>query len=234
MFMPNIGIDRALLLVALVAATAPVDAAPPQDLAIVREVIERFAVEQTRDLPGDVSVDVPALDPRLQLTSCSDLQPYLPAGAKLWGRTHIGMRCNGPDRWSVTVQATVRVMGSALYTARPIGRGQRLTETDVAVRSADLAQLPPGVLTDAEQATGKLAGIALSAGLPLRREMLHGERVVTAGQTVRVVFTSNGLQVSSEGKALAAGAVGDDIQVRAASGKVIRVTVTGPGVVQVR
>jgi flagella basal body P-ring formation protein FlgA len=42
------------------------------------------------------------------------------------------------------------------------------------------------------------------------------------------------LQVSSEGKALAAGAVGDDIQVRAASGKVIRVTVTGPGVVQVR
>ena len=53
MFMPNIGIDRALLLVALVAATAPVDAAPPQDLAIVREVIERFAVEQTRDLPGD-------------------------------------------------------------------------------------------------------------------------------------------------------------------------------------
>lgn len=227
-------IARLLPLVALAAATMPVDAAPRQDLELVRQGIERFVLEQTRDLPGDVSVDVPSLDPHLQLTSCNDLSPYLPAGAKLWGRTHVGMRCNGPDRWSVTVQATVRVMGAAVYTARPIGRGQRLTESDLAVRSADLAQLPPGVLTDAEQATGKFAGTALSAGLPLRRDMLHGERVVAAGQTVRVVFTSNGLQVSSEGKALATGAVGDEIQVRAASGKVIRGTVTGPGVVQVR
>lgn len=234
MFMPRSTIRRALLPVALIAAPAAAHAAPTQDLEIVRRGIERFAVEQTRNLPGDVSVDVPALDPRLQLTPCSDLQPYVPAGAKLWGRTHIGIRCNGPDRWSVTVQATVRVMGSAVFTARPIGRGQRLAEADISVRSADFAQLPPGVLTTAEQATGKLAGIALSAGLPLRRDMLHGERVVTAGQTVRVVFASSGLQVSSEGKALAAGTVGDEIQVRAASGKVIRATVTGPGVVQVQ
>lgn len=225
---------RALALATLVVIATPLGAARRQDLDVVRQALERFAIEQTRDLPGAVSIEVPALDPRLQLTSCSDLQPYVPPGSRLWGRTHVGVRCAGPDRWSITVQVVVRVMGSAIYTARPVGRGQRLTEADIDIRPADLAQLPAGVVTDPTRVIGQQATIALAAGLPLRRDMVHGERVVTAGQTVRLIFSSNGLEVSSEGKALGAGAVGDDVQVRTASGKVVRGSISGPGIVQVR
>lgn len=220
-----------LLLVGLDAAVA---VAQNQDLEAVRKAVVEFARGQTVNLPGEVEIELGALDERLQLSACQALQTYLPAGTRPWGRSTVGVRCQKPESWSIIVPITVKVMAEALYTARPLVRGEPLTDQDVAGQRADLTQLPAGVLTDRSQAVGRIANASVAAGLPLRTEMLRGAYVVTQGQDVRIVFSGDGFKVSSEGRALGNAALGETVQVRAASGKVVKGRASAAGVVEVK
>ncbi len=225
---------RVVLSAILFAVTATAFGAPRQDVDAIRQAVHRFVTDETRTLPGTVSVEVQPPDNRLQLVPCASLQPYIPPGIRLWGRTSVGVRCAGPDTWSLTLGVVVKVQGNAVFTARPVARGQQIQAADIAVRPADLAQLPAGILTTGDQALGQYASVSLAAGLPVRGDMLHGERVVQSGQTVRLVYQANGLHVTSEGQAMGSGAVGEEVSVRTVSGRVIRGKVSGAGVVEVR
>jgi len=225
---------RALLFAILITLAGAGAGAQPQELDAVRSSVHRFVSEETRELPGEVSVEVQAPDKRLQLPACAELQPFVPPGIRLWGRTSVGVRCIGPDAWSMTLAVVVKVRGTAVFTARPVARGHRIEDADISVRSVDLTQLPGGVLTEGRLAVGRFTRGALAAGLPVRADMLHGERVVQSGQTVRIVYRADGLQVTGEGKAMGAGAVGEEVSVRTANGRVIRGKITAPAEVEVR
>ena len=222
------------LLVLLAGFQGTVAVAQNQDLDLLRKAVVEFARSQTAKLPGEVEIEVGALDERLQLTACQALQPYLPAGVRPWGRSNIGVRCQKPESWSIVVPITVKVMGEALYTARPLARGEPLTDQDFTAQRTDLAQLPAGVLTDRAQALGRVPNVSVAAGLPLRAEMLRGAYVVTQGQDVRIVFSGDGFKVSSDGRALGNAALGETVQVRAASGKVVKGQASAAGVVEVK
>ena len=45
--------------------------------------------------PGAVRVEIEPgrLDPRLRLAPCERIEPYLPPGARAWGRSRVGLRC---------------------------------------------------------------------------------------------------------------------------------------------
>lgn len=205
-----------------------------QDLESLRKTVVEFAHSQATRLPGEVEIEVGPLDERLQLSACQGLQTYLPAGTRLWGRSSVGVRCQKPESWSIIVPITVKVMGEALYTARPLARGEALTDQDVTAQRTDLTQLPAGVLTDRSQAVGRIPNVSVAAGLPLRAEMLRGAYVVTQGQNVRIVFAGEGFKVSSEGRALGNAALGETVQVRSASGKVVKGQASAAGVVEVK
>jgi flagella basal body P-ring formation protein FlgA len=225
---------RALAPLCAALAWAGVACAQTQELEAVRRTAEAFARSQIAGLPGDVEVEAAPLDPRLQLGRCDAPEAYLPLGTRLWGKATVGVRCNGPERWSVVVPVTVRVIGEALFSARPIPRGHSLTEADITRRRTDLTLLPGASLTDPAEALGKVARVSLVAGLALRADMLRGAFVVRHGQSVQLVFVGGGFTVSSEGKALGNAAQGDTVQVRAASGKVVRGVAVEAGVVEVR
>jgi flagella basal body P-ring formation protein FlgA len=223
--------------IALLAASLighPGNLAAAQDPDRIREVALSFARGQLAGRTGEVQVEVAEVDARLQLPACGKLEPFLPAGARLWGRSTVGVRCLGPETWSLLVPVSVRVMGDAVFTARPLARGRAVESADLEVRRVDLTALPAGVLTEVSQALERVPGASVQAGLPLRAEMLRGATVVAAGQGVRILFLGDGFKVTSDGVALANAAVGDAVQVRAASGRVLRGVVTAAGVVEVR
>ena len=153
------------LTIVLVAGSAR---AQTQDLEAMRQVAETFARAQTRSLHGEVVIEAGTLDSRVRLGACQSLQPYLPAGGKLWGHSNVGVRCQHPETWSIIVPVVVRVMADALYAARPLSRGAPVTDQDVTTRRVDITQLPAGVLMDRTQAVGRIPSVSMAAGLPLR------------------------------------------------------------------
>ena len=120
-------------------AAAPTPADGSLDADTLRQ-IEAIGQEASAALaPGAVRVVIEAgkLDPRLRLAPCERIEPYLPPGARAWGRTRVGLRCvQGPSPWNVYLPVTVKVFAPAwvAVAALPAGtvlQAQALQEAEV-------------------------------------------------------------------------------------------------------
>ncbi|KWK74421.1 flagellar biosynthesis protein FlgA [Burkholderia ubonensis] len=221
----------------LPAAGAPAAAAvatPPgqQDPDTIRRTALAFLQQQIAGLPGKPAASVAPSFPR-GLAACTTLEPFLPTGARLWGRTTVGVRCAGERPWTVYLQAKVTVQATYYTAARQIAPGEVLTAADLVARDGDLTLLPLAVITDPAQAVGSTALARVAAGLPLRQDMLKSAASVSAGQTVRVVAAGPGFTISAEGSALANAAPGQSVRVRMAAGQIVTAIVKDAGTVEI-
>ena len=209
------------------------DAQPRQEPVLLRQAVEHFLNTQAAGLPGKVEIHVGAVDPRLNLPACVALQPFLPNGSRVWGKTTVGVRCSVPATWTVYVPATVKVVGEYLAAAAPLGQGQVLGDEHLARIKGDLTALPAGIVTDPAQAVGRSMVASVAAGTPLRQDLLRSPQVVQQGQVVRLVSDGPGFQVTAEARALANGAEGQVVQARTQSGQVVSGVARAGGVINV-
>jgi flagella basal body P-ring formation protein FlgA len=78
-----------LLVTALLAATFSAGAAAQagrQDVAVIKRTVEQFLQVQAGGLPGEVTVTVGAIDPRMSLAACPDPQAFFMPGARAGAR----------------------------------------------------------------------------------------------------------------------------------------------------
>ncbi|MCU9952395.1 flagellar basal body P-ring formation chaperone FlgA [Burkholderia sp. BKH01] len=215
-------------------AQAAQPATPPgqQDPDSIRRAALAFLQQQIAGLPGKTTATVTTAFPR-GLAACTTLEPFLPTGARLWGRTTVGVRCAGERPWTVYLQAKVAVQATYYVAARQIAPGEPLGAADLIARDGDLTVLPLAVITDPAQAIGSTALARISAGLPLRQDMLKSAASVSAGQTVRVVAAGPGFTISAEGSVLANAAPGQSVRVRMAAGQIVTAIVKDAGTVEI-
>ncbi|KML05792.1 MULTISPECIES: flagellar basal body P-ring formation chaperone FlgA [Burkholderia] len=219
-------------------AANPTNAAQPatppgqQDPESIRRAALAFLQQQIAGLPGKTTATVTTAFPR-GLAACTTLEPFMPTGARLWGRTTVGVRCAGERPWTVYLQAKVTVQATYYVAARQIAPGEPLSAADLVARDGDLTVLPLAVITDPAQAIGSTALARISAGLPLRQDLLKSAASVSAGQTVRVVAAGPGFTISAEGSALANAAPGQSVRVRMAAGQIVTAIVKDAGTVEI-
>jgi flagella basal body P-ring formation protein FlgA len=213
---------RPILALALACASlsASAQTTARQEHGALRETISRFLQTQAGGMPGQIRIEVGAIDPRLNLAACPNPEAYLPPGGKAWGKTSVGVRCLAPA-WNIYVSANVHIEDDYLAAAVPLAQGQTIGPQDVTKVRGDLTLLPPGILTDPSQAVGQTATRSLPVGTPLRADTLRAKQAVAQGQVVRVVAGGAGFQVSGEGRALNNATDGQTIQVRTANGNVV-------------
>jgi len=223
----------AALLAACLAFPAAQADTPRHDPAQIRLQVEHFLKTQSAGLPGDVTISVGQIDNRMALPMCAAPEPFLPNGARLWGKTSVGVRCSAPSRWTIYVPATVQVFGEYLVAAVPLAQGRTLEPSDVTTIKGDLTAMPAGIVTDAGQAVGRTLTVSLSAGTPLRQDSLRARPAVQQGQTVRLISSGRGFQVTAEGRALNNAAEGEIAQARTTSGQVVSGVARMGGVIEV-
>ncbi|RQS18815.1 flagellar basal body P-ring formation protein FlgA [Burkholderia sp. Bp8992] len=219
---------------AVASANAAQPATPPgqQDPETIRRAALAFLQQQIAGLPGKTTATVTTAFPR-GLAACTTLEPFLPTGARLWGRTTVGVRCAGERPWTVYLQAKVAVQATYYVAARQIAPGEPLSAADLVARDGDLTVMPLAVITDPTQAIGATALARISAGLPLRQDLLKSAASVSAGQTVRVVAAGPGFTISAEGSVLANAAPGQSVRVRMAAGQIVTAIVKDAGTVEI-
>ena len=172
--------------------------------------------------PLRLDVSVGALDSRLRLAACSRIEPYLPAGMRLWGQTRVGLRCmDGRTKWNVFLPVTVRAYGAAWVVRRDVAAGAVLNEADLMQAEVDWAQEQSPVLAAPGQWMGQVAARALGTGQALRQNMVRPAQVFQAGAQVRVLAQGTGFQITTDGQALSAGVVGQLVKVRMDNGRIM-------------
>lgn len=206
-----------------------------QDPAAAERAVRQFLQTQTPALPGRVELTLTPLDPHNKLTPCrSTLQASLTAGARLWGRSSVLLRCLDEGGWQIYMPVHVKVFAPYLIAARGLSRDQLLEAADLAERVGELTSLPEGLLLSADQAIGRQMTRALASGRPLTASMLRDAPAVQQGQQVKVVSTGPGFQVSgAAGRALNTASDGQITRVRMASGHVVSGIARPGGIVEV-
>lgn len=221
----------ALLAVGSLATMALAQPAPAADAAAtglagaLEQQVRQIALAGSRGgQPGAprIEVQVGQLDPRLRLAPCQQVQPYIPEGARMWGRSRIGLRCvQGPTKWNVYMPITVKVFGPALTATSALSAGSVLTAADLATAEIDLAEDGSLPVARAELAVGRTLARPLQPGQGLRQSHLKARQWFAAGETVTVLAQGEGFSVAGEAQALNPGIEGQPVRVRTESGRVL-------------
>lgn len=168
-----------------------------------------------------LEVKVGSLDSRLKLAPCGNVEPYLPPGSRLWGRTRVGLRCiDGMIRWNVSLPVTVNAYGNAWVVKGSVASGAAIAEDDVVEAEVNWAEEASPVIPDKALWVGQIATRQLTTGQTLRQSMVRPAQVFQAGAQVRVLVRGPGFQISSDAQALSAGVVGQLARVKMENGRV--------------
>ena len=232
--LPAVGLRSACCIAAILLAfatslasaqsAAPAEAANGLDSGIEHQV-RRLAIDASHaGTPGAprIEVSVGQLDPRLRLAPCRHVEPYLPEGMRLWGKSRIGLRCTqGSATWNVYLPITVKVFGTALVATSGVSTGSVLGAADLTQAEVDLAEENSPPVATPGLAMGRTLARALNPGQSLRQSHLKARQWFAAGETVTVLAQGNGFSVAGEAQALNNGVEGLPVRVRTESGRIL-------------
>lgn len=172
--------------------------------------------------PLRMEVSVGELDRRLQLAPCVRVEPYIPVGVRLWGKTRLGLRCvQGPSKWNVFLPITVKAYGQAWVVKGTVAQGAVLSEADAMAVEVDWAESSSPIVANVTDWVGQTASRALSTGQALRQDMMKPAQVFQAGAQVRVLARGAGFEVATSAQAVSVGVVGQNARVRMDNGRVM-------------
>ena len=212
-----------LLAAALALGTTGAAAGGLEQMArdFLQPAVDQAMAEQA-GMPLRAEVVMGALDARLRLAPCNGIEPFLPPGTRLWGRSRVGLRCvDGPTRWSVYLPVTVQAFGPAWVLKSPVQAGETLTQEHAQRAEIDWASHPSPVLGTPERWVGQQAAYALTPGQAIRQNMVRPSQAFEAGAPVKVSSSGRGFAVTVTGQALNTGLVGQTARVRLPNGKVV-------------
>lgn len=212
--------------------------------AVQAQTLDHFArqwIDQALEASADMGQNSPlrpdvvigSLDPRLQLAACGRIEPYLPKGTQLWGRSRIGLKCvEGPVAWNVFLPVTVKAWGPAWVMKKTVqantilqpGDAERLNDVDWADARSPIVALP-------EHWQGMQAAFTLVPGQAIRQNAVKPPQAFSVGSDVKVVTSGTGFEMSASGQAMSVGLVGQQARVKLGNGKVVSGLVQASGAV---
>jgi len=117
--------------------------------------------------------------------------------------------------------------------ARDIARGEVIADSDLTTIQISGGAMMAGVVTSRDALAGMQARRVLRAGEALRADDVRRPVVVAKGQTVTMLFSAPGVELTAMGRAMSEGGVGDMVTVQnPASFRMVTATVTAPGTVR--
>lgn len=214
----------ALTALAMLAGAAAAQTANPAQVLPDEAALHAFVTARMPTAGAQLSrvelrfgpVDLQALP-----AACTRVEPFVPPGGRLWGRSSLGLRCTGGASWSALLPVTVSAWGPALVAASPLAAGTVLTAQDLALQEVELSREAAGALREPRQAEGQTLARALAPGQVLRADMVRMTTVVQAGDPVRLQILGAGFTITSSGQALNSAGQGQVVRVRTELGKVL-------------
>ncbi|MEL6509687.1 MAG: flagellar basal body P-ring formation chaperone FlgA [Pseudomonadota bacterium] len=117
-----------------------------------------------------------------------------------------------------------------VFATRTVRSQSVITAEDVTLKEGVL----PGTLSALSQAIGRESRVVLYAGRPILADDITAPALIERNQIVTLIVSQNGLKISTEGRALERGAVGDMVKaMNLSSRSTVNGTVTADGHIQI-
>lgn len=203
---------------------------------VARKVITDFVYQQLQQTNTANNAEAHLTIGKIDLSSkppCTGYQAFLPPRVRFSGRTFVGLQCFQPQEWSLMVAVQISIIADYIVAANPLTPQQVIGANDITYAHGDLSQFPNTPIQNPNEIIGLVPRTAFRVGQAIFKNQLRSPSVINKGQSVVVIYKNDGFQVSSEGKAQNAAGVGETIQVRMSSGKMITGVANIDGAVEV-
>jgi flagella basal body P-ring formation protein FlgA len=182
----------------------------------IRQIVTGFV--KTSGIWGDAQVSVAKLTISADRTLPEGRATYRvlpPRHMRSLATVPLSIVFDVDGRFQKTIRATARIeaLAPVVVAARPIGRLKPITSDDLEMKKMDLAELPVGVMTEADDIIGKRARRNIDAGDILRPDLIEMPPLVRRGDLVVIVAESEGFKVTATGEAKSDGLRGEQVKV---------------------
>ena len=182
----------------------------------VRQIVTGFV--KTSGIWGDAEVKVAELTISADRTLPKGRATYRvlpPRHMRSLGTVPLSVVFDVDGRFQKTIRATARVeaLAPVVVAARPIGRLKPISTDDLKMEKMNLAELPTGVMTDADDIIGKRARRNIHAGDILRPDLIEMPPLVKRGDMVVIVAETEGIKVTATGEVKSDGLRGEQVKV---------------------
>lgn len=229
----NRGAFLAALLAGFLAAPKALEAVEIQTPASIRAAIQATVAPRLAAVSNAmIEIDVGAIDSRLQLPSCPAIEVTLPPTNTAVMAAKVA--CDGPS-WSLYVPVRLHAWVDAVVAAANLAPNTRIVADQLSRGRVDMFSSTGGLVTDPNQAEGKILRVGLLAGAPLQLPFLELPILVHRGQKVLVTLIDDAMIIKASALALEDGRAGESITVENPdSKKTVRATVAEDGTVEIR
>jgi flagellar basal body P-ring formation protein FlgA len=195
--------------------------------------IKRFLATRVAATQGRVEITVEPFGRYVQSQPCEQIEPFLPAGARLWGRVSVGLRCTAGANWTLSHSVYISVFGPAVVANVALRAGERLSADDFRMQAIDLTRHGGELVSDPAELNEQTLTRNIGPGQPIRRDYLRAKPAIASGDPVRIAFVGDGFSVMAEGTAMGNASAGQRLRVRADTGRVLSGTARADRTVEV-
>jgi len=194
----------------------------------------QFAAEQAA-LNYKVDFEPGTIDKRLALAQCSrPLDVEFTSDPFRTTRPSLLVSCQGEQPWRMYVTAKVSIHGPALVAARPLARGERISAGMISTEAVKVNASRRGIIRTPAEVIGMEVRRPVQTGTVITPDILAAPDAVERGDHVIITAQSGAFSVSSRGKALANGSIGEQVLVEnLRSSRTIKARVVAPGHVEI-
>ncbi|MFW5825595.1 MAG: flagellar basal body P-ring formation chaperone FlgA [Marinobacter sp.] len=176
------------------------------------------------------------LDARLSLAPCPGNAIEVEFSSDPWRTTRpsLMVSCDGDRPWRMYLAVALEIYGEAMVAARPLSRGDRVTDEMVATDRVVVNAIRRGAITESEDLLGLEMKRPVNAGTPFTPDLVTAPDAVSRGDHVIITARRGSFAVKTRGKAMANARIGDQVLVEnLSSARKVRARVTGPGQVEI-
>lgn len=135
---------------------------------------------------------------------------------------------------SFTVTGSVLETREIVVPMSDIERGDAVQAKDVMLVKRPAALIGPDAITQLSDLVGMIPRKALRAGEPVKQTDIARPILVEKNQLITAIYISGGLRLAMRGRAMANGAMGENVRIQNTQSKrIVEGTVSGPGQVMV-
>ena len=204
-----------LLLILLGLQTPNAYAKEFHALEDIAQTAHDYVLKKLQTDNDEIKITIGQLDPRLRLHKCSlPLEAQSPDYQSRQGIRTVGIRCNDIKPWSLFVPVSVMNLKKVALLKHAVIRNTLLTENDIVFEKMNINRLTSGYFESIEHLTGKVLTQNLTKGTVLTKHHIKSPVAINRGQMVTLIAKNSAVEVSTEGKAMSKGALGERIKVK--------------------
>ncbi|HLT13254.1 MAG TPA: flagellar basal body P-ring formation chaperone FlgA [Marinobacter sp.] len=211
------------------------DATTAADIRLITGQFLKQWAEAQAEAGYRIEYTIGNVDSRLSLAPCEGSPDITFASDPMQTTTpSVLVACAGTRPWRMYVTTNVEVYGNALVAARPLARGERLSDTAITTSQVQINASHRGTLNKPEAIAGMMVRRPVRTGTLITPDLLEAPNAIERGDHVIIVARSGSFSVSSRGKALASAGIGEQVLVEnLRSSRTVRATAVAPGRVEI-